>query len=57
LSFAKEIYIFCHPLEAVGIIKVVVEDFTFPFTKGENVQAYDLKLTSDSVYSLLVKES
>lgn len=57
LTFAKEIYIYCYPLLELGIIKVVVEDFTFPFTKGENVQAYDLKLTSDSSYSLLVREN
>ena len=56
LIFAKEIYVYCHPLEILGITKVVVEDYSFPFTKGENVQAYDLKLTSDFAYNLLIKE-
>lgn len=56
LIFAKEIYVYCHPLEILGITKVVVEDYSFPFTKGENVQAYDIKLVSDFAYSLLVKE-
>lgn len=53
LTHNKEFYISCAPLEILGINKVVVEDYTFPFTKGENVQAYDLKLTSDDNYTLL----
>ena len=57
LTFAKQIFVYCLPLEKAGITRVVVEDYTFPFTKGENVQAYDLKLTSDYSYNLLVKES
>lgn len=56
LKFNKEIYIYCEPLEILGITKVVVEDYSFPFTKGENVQAYDIKLTSDYSYNLLIKE-
>lgn len=56
LKYNKEIYIYCAPLEILGIIKVIVEDYSFPFTKGENVQAYDLKLTSDDFYNLLVIE-
>ena len=56
LKHNKEFYIYCAPLEILGIIKVVVEDYSFPFTKGENVQAYDLKLTSDDFYNLLVIE-
>lgn len=53
LKYNKEFYIYCAPLEILGITKVVVEDYSFPFTKGENVQAYDLKLTSDDFYTLL----
>lgn len=56
LKFSKEIFITCPPLELLGINKLVIEDYTFPFTKGENVQAYDLKLTSDDFYNLLVIE-
>lgn len=56
LKHNKEFFIYCAPLEILGINKVVVEDYTFPFTKGENVQAYDLKLTSDDFYNLLVIE-
>lgn len=53
LKYNKEFYIYCAPLEILGITKVVVEDYSFPFTKGENVQAYDLKLLSDDDYILL----
>lgn len=56
LKHAKEFYIYCAPLEILGVTKVVVEDYSFPFTKGENVQAYDLKLLSDFTYNLLIKE-
>lgn len=56
LKHSKEIYIYSHPLEILGITKVVIEDYSFPFTKGENVQAYELKLTSDYSYNLLIKE-
>jgi hypothetical protein len=53
LKYSKEFYIYSAPLEILGVTKVVVEDYNFPFTKGESVQAYDLKLTSDDSYNLL----
>lgn len=57
LTHSKELFIYSYPLELLGITKVVIEDYSFPFTKGENVQAYELKLTSDYSYELLIKES
>ena len=56
LKYEKEFYIYSPPLLALGITKVVVEDYSFPFTKGENVQAYDIKLVSDFSYDLLIKK-
>jgi hypothetical protein len=56
LKFNKEFFIYSPLLVELGITKVVVEDYSFPFTKGENVQAYDIKLVSDSSYDLLKKE-
>lgn len=53
LKHAKELYVYSHPLELLGITKVVIEEYSFPFTKGENVQAYELKLVSDFDYQLL----
>lgn len=37
----------CEPLQLLGIDFIVVESFTFPFTKGENVQAYEIQAVSD----------
>ena len=54
LKHSKELYVYSHPLELLGITKVVIEDYSFPFTKGENVQAYELKLVSDFDYQLLL---
>jgi hypothetical protein len=56
LKFSKEFYVFSPLLEIQGITKVVVEDYSFPFTKGENVQAYDIKLVSDFSYQLFIKQ-
>lgn len=46
----------CPPLEMLGINYLAVEEFTFPFTKGENVQAYSIKCSSDTSYYLLIEE-
>lgn len=56
LTHTKEIYVWCEPFNLLGINKVVIEDFSFPFTKGENVQAYEIRCTSDSSYKLLIEE-
>lgn len=39
--------VLCEPLQLLGISAIVVEDFMFPFTKGENVQAYEINAISD----------
>lgn len=52
---SKEIWINSPPLELLGINKIVVDDFSFPFTKGENVQAYEIKACSDYSYNLLME--
>lgn len=46
----------CEPLQLLGINYLAIEDFSFPFTKGENVQAYDIKCSSDTSYYLLIEE-
>ncbi len=50
----KSIKVFCEPLQLLGINQIVIEDFSFPFTKGENVQAYEIKAYSDFDYKLLL---
>lgn len=46
----------CEPLQLLGINYLAIENFSFPFTKGENVQAYDIKCSSDTSYYLLIEE-
>lgn len=43
----------CELLQILGINKIVIESVNFPFTKGENVQAYEIKAVSDFPYQLL----
>lgn len=43
----KEIKVMSLPFELLGISYIAIEDFSFPFTKGENVQAYVIKAISD----------
>lgn len=46
----------CEPLQLLGISKIVVYDMNFPFTKGENVQAYEISVKSDFDFNLLLEE-
>lgn len=46
--------VYCEPLQLLGIHYIVIESFSFPFTKGENVQAYEIKGYSDFDYNLLI---
>jgi hypothetical protein len=55
LIAAKTINIYNHALNDVGILKVAIYDYSFPFTKGENVQAYEIKCKSDDAFELLIK--
>lgn len=45
----------CEPLQILNINKIVIESVSFPFTKGENVQAYEIKALSDFPYDLIYK--
>lgn len=56
LIFSGHLYVYSPILELMGINQIVIVDYSFPFTKGENVQAYEIKALSDYPNSLLVKE-
>lgn len=56
LTSSSSIKVKCPPLEQLKINYLVIEDFSFPFTKGENVQAYNIKAVSDFSYELLIEE-
>ena len=50
----KSLRVKCALFELLGINQIVIEEFNFPFTKGENVQAYEIKAYSDYDYKLLL---
>ncbi|MBK5213638.1 MAG: hypothetical protein JJE55_08270 [Flavobacteriaceae bacterium] len=54
MTSAKSLTVYCEPLQLLGIDQIVIEDFSWPFTKGENVQAYEIKAYSDYDYKLLL---
>ena len=54
ITAAQSIKVYCEPLQLLGINQLVIEEFNFPFTKGENVQAYEIKAYSDFDYKLLL---
>jgi len=45
----------CQLLHLYGITRIVVEKYDFPFTKGEENQAYRLTAYSDDDWDLLIK--
>ncbi|WP_234111470.1 DUF6046 domain-containing protein [Chryseobacterium sp. R2A-55] len=49
------LHVLCEPLQILNINKIVIESVNFPFTKGENVQAYEIKAVSDFPYNLIYK--
>lgn len=54
LLSGKEIQVRCPLLELLDIHYIVIEDFNFPFTKGENVQAYEINAISDMPFDALI---
>ena len=54
LTCGERIQIFCEPLNLLNILEVVIEDFSLPFTKGENVQAYEINAYSDTPTPVLI---
>lgn len=53
----RGIDVICPVLNSVfGIMRIVIEDYDFPFTKGEENQAFTLKAYSDNTYNLLTEE-
>lgn len=55
LLTAEAIEVLCEPLQILNINKIVIESMSFPFTKGENVQAFEIRAVSDFPYNLIYK--
>lgn len=52
LESKSEVQVFSFPLEKLGINYIAIEGFSFPFTKGENTQAYHFTAYSDTPNTL-----
>lgn len=55
VTASQALFVRCEPLQLLGINRIVVENFSYPFTKGESVQAYEIKAVSDFSYNLLIE--
>lgn len=55
LLTAEAIEVKCEPLQILGINKIAITGMSFPFTKGEYVQAYEIRAKSDFPYQLIYK--
>lgn len=55
LLTAEAIQVKCEPLQILNINKIAIMSVNFPFTKGESVQAYEIKAKSDFPYNLIYK--
>lgn len=53
----ESIEVLCPLLEHFDITRLVIEDFDFPHTKGQNVQAFSLNCTSDDLVELLISDT
>ncbi len=53
LLTAERLRVNSEPLQMLGINFIVIEEMSFPFTKGENVQAYEIRAVSDFPWKLL----
>jgi hypothetical protein len=55
LESRQPIEVRCQLFEYLSIGRIAVETWEFPFTKGEDNQAYQVKAWSDDEFSLLIK--
>lgn len=55
LTKGQKLEVLCEPLQLLDIHMIVIEDFSFPFTKGENMQQFTINAVSDDTYALLIQ--
>lgn len=49
--------VLCPLYEVFDIARIVIEDYDFPHTKGENIQAFNIRATSDDITQLLIDDN
>lgn len=54
---AASVEVACPLFEAFSINRIVIEDYSFPFTSGRQSQAYRITASSDDIYRLLLKKN
>jgi hypothetical protein len=55
MNAGESLIVYCELLEKFGINNIVIDSYSFPYTKGENLQAYEIQATSDFGYDLLIE--
>ncbi len=55
LLSTKAIKIKCEFIQILNITNIVIESVSFPFSKAENVQAYEIQAISDFPHNLIYK--
>ncbi|OUO38478.1 hypothetical protein B5F83_01025 [Muribaculum sp. An289] len=53
---AASVEVACPLFEVFSINRMVIEDYSFPFTSGRHNQAYRIAASSDDIYRLLLKK-
>lgn len=54
VSQHRPIEVLCELFQQLNIHNIVVESYSFPFTKGENVQNFTIDAVSDDMYDLFI---
>lgn len=54
ISQNKSIEVLCELFQMLDIHQIVVESYSFPFSKGENVQNFSIEAYSDDLYELFI---
>ena len=54
ISQKRPIDVLCDLFQMLGIHQIVVESYSFPFSKGENVQNFSIDAYSDDLYELFI---
>jgi len=50
----KPVEVLCELFQMLNINQIVIENYSFPFSKGENVQNFSIDAYSDDLYQLFI---
>lgn len=55
MQMREAVEVQCELLQLMNVHQVVIESYSLPFSKGENVQNYRIEAVSDDTYNLLIE--